>query len=1332
MYKLLKVAVLICGGMCTAIVCASAQSARQTANGKSAAAITTAKSGATTPTIDELSGLLPASDFIAIIDAGRAFNELLPRLADLHIDDVDELIKEIRGFRGKTGIDLSKAKNAALGFRIYGKQIIGAAIISGLDGDEGMIEAVMQAYQARYRTAEYKGKSIYITSAGGPWSFSDSQTAIASLGRQKLVLGDLSAVKSVIDIHSGAAKPAVSPAMVAALKETTESDLVRFTINFLESWRREILKQDGFFKSLAAIKLISGSLDTADDLSISLDANFRTASQNEASDLESGLKALVSLIGGYLSGDPKLKGFGALLDLIKIGSQQNDVSLAITAPLSVLRSVTGQATGGAGSGTSNSASTSPVFGFDTRFTSGKSALAIPFELSEYNHIWLRVSVNGSPLSFLLDTGAPGPYPTLSVRAAESLGMKLQFLARKTNVGVGTKPTDFHLVTDKASLSLPGVEISSRSMFAMSKNDCADQATNDGIDRNVPSDQRPKEGTKKAMDGILGSEFFSSFVVEIDYPARLINLYEPQSYRYTGAGESFPIEIDGLIYAQAQVKAPGLPPVTARLAVDTGAATTLTLNRRFAEEHKLLPPPEKLTATNECGIGGLAEGTSYEGRLEALQLGDIKLSNPLTFFRKNPVGKGYDGLLGGGALRHFKVIFDYSRRRMILEPPSPLISASPIKIEQQQSSSQRADAVTGDPENLKRFVGTWKQDPPPDPIHDVAQAVIFKIEGSRLIGMERQYYPKQQWPVTVRQLLAHLGGGQEGSGLGQDYFTPKQVVERIAKYPIKIEPDTKYIYTTSGYNLLGAAIENVSGKSFNDYMRENIFLPLGMIGTRMNSERELIPNRVRTYERVNGQIRVALFVDVSSRFGGGGLIGAVPDLLKWARGVDSGNVLSKDSLDLMYTPVVMKNRYFASIEPPYHGKSIYTLGWHNLALNGQWVPGHGGSQIGTSTDFQRFPSKNMAIAFAANTEGVYSPLFIHRLYELLTDEPWEIPVYAKDRAGQAFYDGLDSAFDYGAAWFDRRRKPFTDDPQEMAKAFKYFNQALNPGSLQSNDQAALKAITDGLHPVADAAFIKVGSFLAAKLREKHGAEREKVYQTMGALPFFADYINLYQSQPNFPKEMRFNEAFEKLIAKWNEDWTRTWNDYTQHLTITPASDIDALGQKLKKLFDGAEVYPNFVWALRNASFQSGNGVKAAKLNLDLYPQHWRSNASWGVYLLLLQRSQGAIEGYRRMFGELGQPLDYFKKSFELNPDGLTSAYMNEIAKGYSDSKRFDDAIALLKVAMELHPKSPILYASLGDLYAQKGEKESAILAYQKALEADPTFERAREMLKKFKP
>jgi CubicO group peptidase (beta-lactamase class C family) len=166
-------------------------------------------------------------------------------------------------------------------------------------------------------------------------------------------------------------------------------------------------------------------------------------------------------------------------------------------------------------------------------------------------------------------------------------------------------------------------------------------------------------------------------------------------------------------------------------------------------------------------------------------------------------------------------------------------------------------------------------------------------------------------VTVRQLLAHTGGGPVGSGLGPEYVSPREVVERISKYPLRYEPDTKYQYTTSGYNLLGAAIEEVSGKSFGDYLREHIFLPLGMNDTRMNSERELIPNRVRTY-----------------------------------------------------THHALKNGRYAALD--------YVLGWWNLALNGQWVSWHGGAQIGTGALFYRCPSKNMAIAFAVNTHDAYPP------------------------------------------------------------------------------------------------------------------------------------------------------------------------------------------------------------------------------------------------------------------------------------------------------------------------------------------------------------------------
>ena len=589
-----------------------------------------------------------------------------------------------------------------------------------------------------------------------------------------------------------------------------------------------------------------------------------------------------------------------------------------------------------------------------------------------------------------------------------------------------------------------------------------------------------------------------------------------------------------------------------------------------------------------------------------------------------------------------------------------------------------------------------------------------------------YYPKQKWPVTVRQLLTHVGGGQEGSGLGPEYVTPRQVVERIAKYPIQTEPGTKFIYTTSGYNLLGAAIEEVTGQSFGDYMRENIWQPLGMSDTRMNSERELIANRVRGYIVENGQVKNIPFIDVSSRFGGGGGIGSVPDLMKWARGVDAGKMLAKESVELMYTPVATTGGRWIGISD---GEWYYTLGWMQFPLNGQCVLWNDGGQIGTNTALLRIPSKNLVIAFASNQQEVNRMAYLKRLYELITDEPFATPfqpklVYVKDRSAEALREALRTTFNYGAMHYERAGRPFTTDAQELAAAFAYFNQSVAAGSMQ--------AVNDGWQPVAQNAFIKVGSWMAAKLREKHGAARAGRHHAMGEIAFFADYVALCRADAKWPREQRFSEAVEKLLLKWDEDWTRAWNDEARRVAITAETDFDALGEKLKRAFANAEVYPNFIDALLSVQ-ERPQSFKASKLAVDLYPQHPRANAVWGATLALVDTSEERREMFKKAVGAVESPLEYFKKSLALNPDGLASARtLHQAARDWASQKRVDDALALLKVAVELHPKSAPLYDALGDVHQQKGQKELARQAYEKAVEADPNFEHAKEMLKKLTP
>ncbi|MBD0324943.1 MAG: serine hydrolase [Pyrinomonadaceae bacterium] len=579
-----------------------------------------------------------------------------------------------------------------------------------------------------------------------------------------------------------------------------------------------------------------------------------------------------------------------------------------------------------------------------------------------------------------------------------------------------------------------------------------------------------------------------------------------------------------------------------------------------------------------------------------------------------------------------------------------------------------------------------------------------------------YYPKQKWPVTVRQLLVHLGGGQVGSGLSAEYLTPREVVARISKYPITKEPGTQFDYQTSGYNLLGAAIEEVSGQSFGNYLRENLFLPLGMNETRMDSVTDLIPNRVRGYGLVNGEIKNAQFIDVSSRFGGGGLIGTVRDLLIWPKGILSGKVLSKKSVDEMLSPVATKGGRYTGIGD---GDWYYTLGWLVFPLNGNYVIQNSGSQKGTDTTLYHFPSKNLTIAYACNLELAPQEKYIRRLYELITDEPWAINVHTRERLNEPVMKAMTSAFNYGSLYFEQHQQPVTTERQQLMNAFSYFNQAVRREALQADYQKAARAVSDGRHPVAGIPFIKLGAYMAQKLKEKYGAERFRVYHRSGAIPFFADYIAMYKSDSKHPKELRFDAAFEKMVTKWNEDWARTWNNYTRHLRLTRETDFTLVGERLKKEFAGAEVYPDYTKDIQ--PIQSGMvALKAGKLGIELYPRSDELNFNWGFFIVVTEDTEEGRTVLRNTIGETEPALVYFRRALEANPNGPARAKtFLDITRNWANRpEMLSRGLALLKIAVDLHPKDAALHERLGDFLVRKNQKELAIEAYRKALTLDP--------------
>jgi hypothetical protein len=315
------------------------------ANAPSASAVKTAPVGAA----DELIALLPATDLIAVVDVNRLFNELLPQLSAIKVGGLDELAKDIAEFTQKTGIDPAQVRSAVLGVNLNNTQATGAVIINGIELDNAKLEAAMKVFKAEYKTADYKGKTIFNviekmkkTPAAGPVTVKTDETAFASLGAQRLVLGDLNVVKGVIDVQTGAAKGGIKPALSSALNETRSSALLRFALNIPASLSDSVKDQGDLFKSVAAIKTVLGTFDVASDFSLALDALMRTGTQSEAAELEGGLQGLLVLARGLFGsgGDAKTNLLAQLLDQIKVGMKLNDVTLSITVPRAILEEVT--------------------------------------------------------------------------------------------------------------------------------------------------------------------------------------------------------------------------------------------------------------------------------------------------------------------------------------------------------------------------------------------------------------------------------------------------------------------------------------------------------------------------------------------------------------------------------------------------------------------------------------------------------------------------------------------------------------------------------------------------------------------------------------------------------------------------------------------------------------------------------------------------------------------------------------------------------------------------------------------------------------------------------
>ena len=607
----------------------------------------------------------------------------------------------------------------------------------------------------------------------------------------------------------------------------------------------------------------------------------------------------------------------------------------------------------------------------------------------------------------------------------------------------------------------------------------------------------------------------------------------------------------------------------------------------------------------------------------------------------------------------------------------------------------------------------------------AIAVMKLVEEGKIdLGAEVQtyvpYFPKKKWPVTVRLLLGHLGGishyqNYDVEGRIKVHKKTKDALAIFRDFDLVAEPGTQYHYSSYGYNLLGAVIEGASGESYGNYIRKHIFKPLGMTNSRMDDPVDIIPNRVRGYRLINGQIKNSEYVDISSRFAAGGTRSTVVDLLKYATGVMDKKLLREETWNMMFTSMATRD-----------GRSTgYGMGWGARPWRGHFQVSHGGSQPETRTRLLIFPKERFAIAIASNLERLNLMPYVRRLAELVLEEDLDSSVYVSDEPGQVIYDCCADVFSYGMSRYDWHGKDVFRDDKELARAFSYFDKNVKKNAIEKNIKDAKKKIDDGFHPISNQAFIKIGAFMASALKENLGENKFHSYHKNGPLSFFKDYIEISSQWPSDKNKFKFSEGFSELISDWTKEWSTVYTDSIRNLFITIKTDFTEWIPSLTEAFSGSGLYPDFSREMGDSGLyhlwnnETELSLQIFNLCYHLYP---RSPAS-----------ASNLAAAHLWTGNVVDARKYFKEAFALDPGdpSVSLDHFSLIASQLERSKKIEDVFTLADIALELYPKNAELHLEVGNMYSKTGNLEKARSFYKKALELDPKLEEAKKNLAELK-
>jgi len=287
----------------------------------------------------------------------------------------------------------------------------------------------------------------------------------------------------------------------------------------------------------------------------------------------------------------------------------------------------------------------------------------------------------------------------------------------------------------------------------------------------------------------------------------------------------------------------------------------------------------------------------------------------------------------------------------------------------------------------------------------ATAILMLAEEGKLSVQDRiekhlPGYPTHGYTITIEHLLTHTSGIQSYTGIPgwmTDRITapmkPQEIIDGFKKEPMNFAPGERYLYNNSGYILLGAIIEKVSGKSYEAFVKERIFDPLGMTSSYYDSTERIIKRRTPGYTGDAKAPLNARYLSMTQPYAAGSLASTLDDLARWDQALAAGKVLKPESLSQAWKPFVLK-----SGEP-----TTYGYGWVKGSLRGRRSIEHGGGIFGFSTHALSLPDDKVYVAILCNSDSpAADPGFLARkLAAVAAGDPF--PEWTEVKLDQAVLD-----------------------------------------------------------------------------------------------------------------------------------------------------------------------------------------------------------------------------------------------------------------------------------------------------------------------------------------